>query len=118
MHAQLELAGRVAECPACYREVPVPGYPLGGRSSGCLPAFGGEILRLDVNFLCRACQARLVIDGRWEGQVVDCPVCKAPLTVPFWSGRAPVATDLARTGAALSAEEIHFLSADPEVQFG
>jgi transcription elongation factor Elf1 len=115
MHASPELAGRIAECSACWREVPVPGFPSGGRSSGCLPAFREEILRLDVNFLCRACRARLVIDGRWEGQAVDCPVCQAALTVPVWSGQA--VADAPRQAGALSQEEIHFLSADPEVQF-
>ena len=117
MSAEPSLAGGVAECPTCLRDVPVPGFS-GGRDSGCLPAFSAEILRLDVNFLCRACRAQLVIDGRWEGRGVDCPVCTAPLTVPIWS-RSPLSQpDSRRAPPALSEEEIHFLSTDPEIRFG
>jgi hypothetical protein len=116
MRVQPELAGRMAECPACLRDVPVPGVPQGGRGSVGLPDLPAGILCLDVKFLCRDCGARLVIDGRWEGRAVDCPACNALLSVPVWSGRRALERNSRRAVPALSQDEIHFLSADLEIR--
>jgi DNA-directed RNA polymerase subunit RPC12/RpoP len=118
MRAEPAFAGAVADCPACSRRVPVPGFPSGGSHGDCLPVYAAGILSLDVNFRCPACRANLVIDARWEGRSVDCPACKTPLTVPLWS-RIPLSrSETKPSPATLSEAEIHFLSADPEIRFG
>jgi hypothetical protein len=109
MRAAMELAGAAVECGKCRREAPAPGCALGvGETLSALPT---EVLGLDVTFRCQGCERKLVIDARWEGVAVECPVCKSSVTVPRWSGR-PVRTGFSRGAAPiLTAEEIDFLSA-------
>ena len=103
---------RVSERASAEDSQPV--YPSTSRDPGLLPAYAGGILRIELHFLCTHCRASLRIDGRREGQVVECPQCHAQITVPIWS-RRPWVQSPSSEGAALSAEEIDFLSGSSEV---
>lgn len=112
LSAPAAYAGSVYECAGCSHSVPVPGFP--GRSGvTSLPAYPPGILAMDLTFPCDGCDARLVVDARWEGHEVDCPRCKTAVVVPQWSGHetAPSAAPAAG-GVRLTAEEIGFLSDD------
>ena len=111
----------VIECPACARQVPVPGLAnMPGRATGCAPAFPPDVLALEVKFLCTACQSPLRADARWEGRGIICPVCGDHTRIPRWSNdaRPPGKADLSQNVKApefsdavrLSSEEIEFLS--------
>jgi hypothetical protein len=117
MTADFSLAGAVVECDCCERSVPVPGYPKSHAEPVCSPVYATEILSMDVNFLCGACNVRLVADARWEGREFDCPKCQQRVRVPWWSRRGSAMPGLAiarghveLAAPALTAEEIHFLS--------
>jgi DNA-directed RNA polymerase subunit RPC12/RpoP len=118
MRADFSLAGAVVECERCERSVPVPGYPKTHGEAVCAAAFAPEILSMDVNFLCGACQVRLVADARWEGKEFDCPKCQQRVRVPWWSrrgGSSMPGLAIARAyespeAPVLTAEEIHFLT--------
>jgi DNA-directed RNA polymerase subunit RPC12/RpoP len=76
-----------------------------------------EILSMDIVFLCRGCNARLVVDGRMEGRELDCPKCEARVRIPLWSRRAkakaPAAARTVKKGRpCLTPDEIGFLSGD------
>lgn len=95
----------LVECPKCAHVVPVPdaiGLPE-GETLRVLPP---GVLALEVVFQCSECDCEIQIDARGEGQTVDCPQCAQPVTVPYWSRRAP-------TAVALSAAEVDFLT-EPE----
>jgi DNA-directed RNA polymerase subunit RPC12/RpoP len=111
-----ELAGRMTKCPACARDVPIPGFSQADRPYGSLPDLPAGILSLELKFLCRNCGARLVIDARQEGQSVYCPACKEAVSVPFWSGRHSLVRAAQRAVSVLSQDEIQFLCADPEAR--
>lgn len=70
---------------------------------------------MDMVFLCRGCNARLVVDGRMEGRQLDCPRCQAPVWAPLWSRRvmAPATAGSPRKGRPnLTPDEIGFLSGE------
>ena len=111
--AEPALAGAVMECTRCERSVPVPGFPPTPRESGCVAVYAPEILSMDIVFLCRGCNAKLVADGRLEGRELVCPECHARVRAPVWSRREKAGT---HTGApridrpTLTPDEIGFLS--------
>jgi len=110
--AEPALAGEVMECTRCERSVPVPGFPPAPRESGCAAVYSPEILSMDIVFLCRGCNAKLVADGRLEGRELDCPQCHARVRAPLWSRREPVGTRPGKKIArpTLTPDEIGFLS--------
>ena len=114
-------AGRVAECPTCRHVVPVPGRLLDALGTtgmvGALPALPRGVLALEVKFLCPGCEAKLRIDARLAGELVECPRCEVAMRVPHWSA-APSAVEGTRVlqTARLSAAEIEFLSGPQEVR--
>jgi len=113
--AEPALAGRVMDCTRCERSVPVPGFPAMPGESGCAGVYPPEILSMDVVFLCRGCDTKLVVDGRLEGREFDCPQCQTRVKTPVWSRRAKAS----KTAGAprkrrpnLTPDEIGFLSGD------
>jgi hypothetical protein len=113
LSAPAAYAGSVYECSGCSHSVPVPGFPgRGGFTS--LPSYAAGILTMDLTFSCEGCEARLVVDARWEGHEVDCPRCKTAVVVPRWSGAeaSPATAAPAASGVRLTAEEIGFLSGE------
>jgi len=113
--AEPSFAGEVMECTRCERSVPVPGFPAMPGESGCAAVYAPEILSMDVVFLCRGCNTKLVVDGRLEGRELDCPQCHARVRTPLWSRRAtpPAAAATPKKGRpSLTPDEIGFLSGD------
>jgi DNA-directed RNA polymerase subunit RPC12/RpoP len=101
------------ECTRCERSVPVPGFPAMRGESGCAAVYSPEILSIDVIFLCRGCNAKLVVDGRMEGRDLDCPQCQARVKMPLWSRRttAPAAARAPKKARPhLTPDEIGFLT--------
>jgi len=113
--AHSSFAGEVMDCTRCERSVPVPGFPAMPGETGCAPVYPPEILSMDVVFLCRGCNAKLVIDGRLEGRELDCPQCQARVRAPLWSRRAlsrPAARTPKNAPPSLTPDEIGFLCGD------
>jgi DNA-directed RNA polymerase subunit RPC12/RpoP len=112
LSADPESTGRLLECPACQHTVPVPArLPARPGALDGLPLLPGDILALEIKFLCPDCGAKLRIDARMEGLLVDCPKCTHRIRIPHWStAPAPARTAVASRAAELSEAEIAFLS--------
>ncbi len=76
-----------------------------------------EILGIEIKFLCKHCETKLMIDYRWQARTVDCPGCNRLIQVPRCSfpelAAGAASGDEQGTGSRLSAEELAFLSAIP-----
>ena len=98
------------ECPNCLRVVPVPSLiTRPHENAGCPPALPRDILAVEIKILCGICDSKIRLDARLEGQMITCPVCATQIRVPEWS--RPPGSGAGGNAAALSAEEIEFLSA-------
>jgi DNA-directed RNA polymerase subunit RPC12/RpoP len=106
------------ECPACQRTVPVPArMPARPGLMETLPLLPGDILALELKFLCPDCGVKLRIDARLEGLLVDCPKCAHRIRIPHWSTAPPPArTAVATEAAQLTEAEIAFLSGPTEAK--
>jgi DNA-directed RNA polymerase subunit RPC12/RpoP len=115
LSATEESAGKLLDCPSCQHTVPVPArLPARPGAIEGLPLLPGEILALEIKFLCPDCRAKLRIDARLEGLLVDCPKCTHRIRIPHWStAPAPSRPTLAARAAELTEAEIEFLSSPP-----
>lgn len=113
--ADPEFGGGVITCPACDRNVPVPGrFTRNGAELKLRPAFSPEIVSVDLTFLCPDCDNKLVVDARCSGEPYVCPLCTTAGEVPEWAhvkARGPDHGEPVVVHAlTLSPEEIDFLS--------
>lgn len=98
-------AGGTVKCVACGEMAPVPKAgrkEMASRHSW----FGPEIVGVDVAFLCRGCDCKLIADAHLEGEAFACPRCGTEARVPSLSGRKRQS----RPPVTLIPEEIAFLS--------
>lgn len=118
LSADSDSSGQIIDCPACQRTVPVPArLPTRPGALENLALLPGEILALEIKFLCPDCGVKLRIDARMEGLLVDCPKCAHRIRIPHWStAPAPARPSLATRPAELTEAEIQFLSGPGEAK--
>jgi len=81
-----------------------------------------KILGLDIKFLCHECGTKLIIDVRWQGRELACPLCEATAVVPHCSDwlrpsdaprKAAPAAGSVPSASRLSDAEIEFFTETP-----
>ena len=70
------------ECPHCGAATMIP-RSVENHSDTPPSTPVGELLSIDVRFLCPCCGKRLAIDASRAGAKAECPECKHEITVPL-----------------------------------
>jgi len=86
LRVSLAAQGTTIKCPRCSAEIRVPQMRLagrGGRPREARPAAADNVAAAhDITFECSSCQQSLEASDDLAGEVVPCPACNTPVTVP------------------------------------
>lgn len=113
-----EATGEPITCPACSSLASVPLEQVQNEEMGDgSKVFVSQLLSIEMRFCCGACRQKLQVDVQWAGMILDCPLCRALMKVPNWSGAAAqgeASEAPAAYPAQLTLQEVEFLSAVPD----